>query len=63
MEKPEPWFCWECQGDGRCTVCGGNGEVVDEDKDILYSCVQCGGSGNCGNCTAHYIKALLEPDQ
>jgi len=57
MEKQKPpWFCHMCEGDGRCNVCGGEGELWDDDDHRLYTCRDCDGTGVCPNCTAHYAK-------
>jgi hypothetical protein len=51
VAAPAGPVCADCQGDGRCTLCGGAGELIGED-DVFYQCLECGGSGECSNCAA-----------
>lgn len=46
--------CVRCKGTRQCTVCGGDGKVLDKNlhgsRDVSMRCHECGGSGNCPDC-------------
>ncbi len=41
-------ICLSCQGTGRCTGCGGKGQV--EQAGLTDECMNCFGSGVCSVC-------------
>lgn len=49
--------CSRCKGTGKCTTCGGSGQVYDygsasviSKKKYNHSCGVCNGRGRCGVC-------------